>query len=434
MRRALVALVLLLTTLHARGAEKDWVDKTVMPRKPNLKLIVFVGNQQKQIESEYLGFTVTKEQNGFLYLKHGTIEGWGAKGDWVLLEDAPAHYAARIKADKNDAWAWSARGSAWDELGEYDNAIKDHTEAIRLEPTASDYYNRAMSYRKKKDFKLSLKDFDEAIRLNAHSDYYNERGHVYFDTGEFDNAIKDYTEAIRLDPRASYYRERGNAYREKREYEKAHKDLNEAIRQVPNDSDFLNMRGLIYYDQNQYDDAIKAFSDAMKADPKFIHPVVNRANSYRDKKEYESAMKDYDQTLRLDPKYDYGLRCRGIALERQKEYAKAIKDFDAAIKIDPKNEWNHNVKAWLLATCQSADFRDGDQAVKLASKAAEISEWKDPVILDTLAASYAEAGDFEKAIKYEKQAIASEKATPDDVKEYKERLKLYEQKKPFRDQ
>ncbi len=65
----------------------------------------------------------------------------------------------------------------------------------------------------------------------------------------------------------------------------------------------------------------------------------------------------------------------------------------------------HNNLAWTLATCPEEKFRDGKQAVEEASKAVELTHNKQGEFVDTLAAAYAEAGDFDKAVEQQQQAI-----------------------------
>jgi len=433
MTRPLIVLAILGSYSLAAAAEKDWAGKQVMPKRPELKLGQWQGNRQTFSDLRGMDYTVKEEKDGWLLLRSGDHEGWGLKTEWVLLQDAPVHYTARLRRNKDDIWALSARGSAWDLLGEYDNAIKDFTECIRLEPGAADYYNRGMCYGKKKEYEAAIKDLTEAIRLDPkQGDYYGERGTVYFNRKEYEKAIKDYTESIRLDPGSINYRNRADTYRENKEYDKALKDINEALRLDPRNADMLNIRGLIFLDQSDRDRAITEFTAAIKADPKFIYAHNNRADAYRDKKEYDKALADYAEAIRIDPKSDYAYRNRGIAWERQKEYRKALKDYDAAAKADPKNEWNHNNRAWLLATCPDDDIRDGKRAVDAATKACELTEWKNASMLDTLAAAHAEAGDFDKAVKHLKQALALDDLDQSDRDAYRARLKLYEQKKPYR--
>jgi hypothetical protein len=89
-------------------------------------------------------------------------------------------------------------------------------------------------------------------------------------------------------------------------------------------------------------------------------------------------------------------------------------------------------RAWLWATCPDARYRDGKRAVESATRACELSEWKDAVFIDSLAAANAEAGDFEAAVKWQSKANELYPAA-EDKKQEEERLKLYREKKPYRE-
>ena len=89
---------------------------------------------------------------------------------------------------------------------------------------------------------------------------------------------------------------------------------------------------------------------------------------------------------------------RGIAYAEKGQYDKAIFDYDIAIEINQGCAEAYNGKAWILATCRDAVYRDGAKAVDLAKRAVELSSAG--VFLDTLPAAYAEVGKFEDAIKY----------------------------------
>ena len=105
-------------------------------------------------------------------------------------------------------------------------------------------------------------------------------------------------------------------------------------------------------------------------------------------------------------------------------------DFNEAIRLDPRNGFAHNNRAWLWATCPAGKYRDGKKAVESAGKACELGEWKNAYQVDTLAAAYAEAGDFETAVKWQLKANALY-SDAKDRENAEARLKLYRDKKPF---
>ena len=85
-----------------------------------------------------------------------------------------------------------------------------------------------------------------------------------------------------------------------------------------------------------------------------------------------------------------------------------------------------------MATCPEPKYRDGKRAVEHATKACELSEWNESNAITTLAASHAEAGDFDAAVKWQTKANGLY-VDPDDKREGEERLKLYREKKPYRE-
>ena len=106
----------------------------------------------------------------------------------------------------------------------------------------------------------------------------------------------------------------------------------------------------------------------------------------------------------------------------------AFIDFNKAVDVGSENASIHNSVAWLFATCPDADYRNGDKAVELAKKSCELTDWKQASYLDTLAAAYAEKGEFEEAVKWQRTAI--NKGLKSDGA--KGRLSLYHQGKPYR--
>jgi Tfp pilus assembly protein PilF len=116
-------------------------------------------------------------------------------------------------------------------------------------------------------------------------------------------------------------------------------------------------------------------------------------------------------------------------------HKEAVQDYEEALKLDPEDSGLLNNLAWVLATSPDDEVRDGSRSIDLATKACEVTEYKLPHILSTLAAGHAEAGDFDKAIEWSTKAVAMEAPNQtEQVDDQLEReLKSYREKKPWRE-
>ncbi|MHC4543355.1 MAG: ankyrin repeat domain-containing protein [Planctomycetota bacterium] len=124
---------------------------------------------------------------------------------------------------------------------------------------------------------------------------------------------------------------------------------------------------------------------------------------------------------------------RGIAKDREKKYNEAIVGYGSAVEVDPSYAPAYKGLAWLLATCPAAEWRDGAKAVENATKACELTSWKNANYLDTLAAAYAEAGDFDEAIKWQQKAIdlLGEGQSSRYQLRFKAKMELYQTEQPY---
>jgi len=113
-------------------------------------------------------------------------------------------------------------------------------------------------------------------------------------------------------------------------------------------------------------------------------------------------------------------------------YKLALEAADEWLAIAPDQPAPHNNKAWLLATCPAAEFRDGELSVEHATKACELSDWKYAALIDTLAAAHAESGDFEAAAEWQQKAIDADTRGLSSG-EFEQRLALYQSEQPYRE-
>jgi len=227
---------------------------------------------------------------------------------------------------------------------------------------------------------------------------YNLRAIAWRQWGQAENAIDDYTSAIRLNPKsATTYSNRSSLWTAKGDLDKALRDLDEAIR----------------------------------LDAKYIRAYYRRGNVLRAKRQYDAALKDYDEAIRLDPKFTWAYNNRGVTWKAKGNLDAAVKDYEEAVRLDPEYATALNNLAWVRATANNEKFRNAQQAVECATKACELTFWKDATMLSTLAAAYAESGDFVRAIQWQTAAI--DLAPETNKAGYRTRVDLFLSGKPYRE-
>jgi tetratricopeptide (TPR) repeat protein len=233
------------------------------------------------------------------------------------------------------------------------------------------------------------------------SDELISQGCTNFVKGDFDKAIVCFTTVIQFEPtNALAIFNRASAYRAKGEYEKSIEDLNKYILFNPtNDLAFKN-----------------------------------RASDFQAIGEIDKAISDWNEGLRLNPNdalAAIAFAMRGDCYGRKQQFDESLKDYYQATRIDSKCDSAWNALGWLRATCPVDSMRNGKEAVEAATKACEFSNWMKWGRVDTLAAAFAEAGDFQQAIKFQEQALGLNGANEKERKEMENRLALYQEQKPF---
>jgi tetratricopeptide (TPR) repeat protein len=236
----------------------------------------------------------------------------------------------------------------------------------------------------------------DAVRAEAAFD----RGNAAVSTKDDDRAIENFTQAIRLNPEFAY------AY---------------------------NNRGNVYSRKKAYDQAIADYTEAIRLNPKSGDTYQNRAGAYLHTKDYDKAIEDFTEAIRLYPRKVRFYSGRAFVFANKKEYGKAVDDLVAAIRLEPEGSVAYNDLAWLQCTCPDDSFRDGKTAVKNATKACELVDWKNANYLGTLAAAKAEVGNFKDAVKWEKWAIYLDYGDKEATEKARQRLKLYRDGKPYRE-
>jgi tetratricopeptide (TPR) repeat protein len=257
------------------------------------------------------------------------------------FDSAIADFTEAIRLDPKDASGFARRGTAYNVKKDYDRAIADFTEAIRLDPKYAPpaFNGRGMAYNEKKDYDRAIADFTEGIRLDPKYAYaFNGRGMAYIEQKDYDRAIADFTEAIRLDPKiANAFLYRGVVYENKGDYERAFVDYSETIRLDPRNAHAIVARGTTYGRKGDYDRAIADFNEAIRLEPTNVQAFYFRGLAYSNKRDYDRAISDYSNAIRLNPQYASAFCNRGLAKQAKGDRSGGGADIDRAKQLNPSS-------------------------------------------------------------------------------------------------
>jgi TonB family protein len=323
--------------------------------------------------------------------------------------DMPVTFTMRShQPDRGSAVDLTARGAAFNRKGDYDSAIRMLDQAIRFQPT--------------------------------YAEAYIDRGAAYQNKEQGDKALADFNRAIQLDPRsARAYCDRAILEDELlRQPDKALADYNEAVRLAPKFQRGYFDRGTHFVGQHDYARAIADFSRAIQMMPTDLSAYAYRAYAYAKNGNRSHALADATAAIKLKPTdfylwrpTDLDLRAKAYRIIGQPEFA--LRDLREAVRLMPNYSTPNDNLAWFLATSPEDRFRNGTEAVSAGRRACEVSQWKSFGCYDTLAVAYAEAGDFDQALKYEKQSLSDSSLAPKEREEREKRVAVFEQRKPFRE-
>jgi len=218
-----------------------------------------------------------------------------------------------------------------------------------------------------------------------------------------------------------------------RQYDDAIDVLSRILASNPEDAIAHNNRGVCFLYKGDYNRAIADYTRAIEINPEFADAYINRGGIWTLKELYDRAISDYTRVLNIDRFDSETLYHRGVSWFKKGEYGMAIADLTQAVEINPDFALAYNQLAWIMAVCPDDEFRNGDKAVTLAQKAVKINP--ETSHIDTLAASYAEAGKFEDAVKIQLEVIKllQSSGVKNEGTDYHNRLESYRTRKPWRE-
>lgn len=282
------------------------------------------------------------------------------------------YYSELLRSTPSDT-CYEFRGAARAALCEYEAAIADFTEALRLDPNrASAHLRRALAFAELKEHERAAEDLEAYLQL---------------------------AESEPPDP----------------------EELLLALSKL----------GECRLETDEGEAAVTAFNRAIETEPTSVAAWIGRARGWLLSDRRDQAISDLTQAIELWPECAEAYSERGLIHKEQGDYAAALDDYSRAVELDPRQPEPKIRLAWLLATCPAAEFRDPLRAVKLAAAACDESDGDDPIPLDTLAAAYAAAKEFDRAVATIDRALPLLADDEGERAAARARRELYRQRLPY---
>ncbi len=345
-----------------------------------------------------------------------------------------ADFTEAIEAAPGDAAALRGRGMVYVQQGKYQEALADFDEALKVAP------DHVPTLEAKAATLARLKRFDEALALLERArklapdsiEPLVERARVFEFREDHAAALADLNEADRLDPgNPVVLLLRADIYRQMEQYDKALADVERALRFRPGLEMALRFRAALLADQGQYAEAIRQLEAVVAKAPDDLESRMQLAYIYTLDRKQQKSIEIFTEILRKDPNNAAALRGRADTYLGIGKHAEAIADYQRAVKLRPDDPGILNNFAWVLATSPKDELRNGRRALEMAERACKLTDYRQAHILSTLAAAYAEIGDFDNARKWSEKAV--ELGSDDQKAALRKELETYRAGKPFRE-
>lgn len=293
------------------------------------------------------------------------------KGD---IDGAIAQYQKALEIKPDAAKTRNNLGLCLYRKGRVDDAIAQYQMAIQLQPESPTAYDALGNiFSREGDLSQAVMEFQKALDLKPDLAEAEDRlAGCFLRQGRTDEAIVHYQKAIELQPAfTDYHNDLGNAFFQAGRLNEAILQLEKSIEINPKDAAAENNLGFTFAKAGRASEAIQCFQRALKIQRSY-QTYYNLAHAYRLNGDAADAKACYLEAIELQPRF-----------------------FPAQADL-----------AWLLATWPDRAIRDGNQAIGLAEQAGQLSGAVNPEIFRSLAAAYAETGQFPQAVAAAKQALA----------------------------
>jgi tetratricopeptide (TPR) repeat protein len=305
---------------------------------------------------------------------------------------------------------------------------------IDLSELAMVHFHYAMLLESQGRIREALHQYQSALQLApGNVDMLSEYANALQKAGKTDEAVATLNEALRLNgnsSRAHYVL--GSILLAKGKTDDALEHLRKSVECDTSSPEAHNRLGEVLLRKGRREEAATEFRRAIELREAFTEAYFNLASLAAMKGDLPAAERQYRRVIELAPKFAPAQAALGMTLLRQHRPAEAVECYRAALTLG-ESPAAMNDLAWVLATCGDEKVRNAPEALRLARRACELTQRKEPTFLDTLAAAQAQTGDFAAAEATMQEAISlAEKAGNKRLAvELAARLEVYKARKTY---
>ncbi len=201
------------------------------------------------------------------------IEEGAAAGEAGDLNQAIKKFGEAIALDTNNDMAYHNRGFAYEQMGNFEQAIEDYSQVIALRPTVRAYYERGLCYGISGQEQQAIEDFNHIISLESdHTLAYANRAVAHRSVGNLEQALKDLDKAIELKPEDdAFYHDRGLTCAQLNKLSQAIEDIDKAIELNPQNADYYCSKGFVFSFFGIPEPAIENFEIYLDREPQALN-------------------------------------------------------------------------------------------------------------------------------------------------------------------
>lgn len=351
---------------------------------------------------------------------------------------------AAVEADKENVEALQARAALRLQAGEVDGAIEDLQNVLTRDPSnqaiAQAAVQQLVELNRSED---ALALLSKTIEAKPSEALYRLRAILYRMNGKEEEALADLNKALAMQPKDPVaLLQRAEIAIFNGDIKSAKSDLRSAVRLAPQVADAtqaIYVRCLIANEEGRTSDAINDMKKLVEREPDNLGRRFQLANLYQVDKRPRKAIETFTQILEQKPGNVLALRSRADARLAVGAHAEAIRDYERALEAADEDDPQElsgvlNNLAWVLSTSPEDELRDGERALELGERAAKLTDYKEAHILSTLAACYAEVGDFENAVRWSEKSVELARAEEHaQLEQLEKELESFRDGKPWRE-